>query len=215
MSTVAVEFDPFSDDYFNDPTEVYRRLRDEAPVYRNEHYGFYAYALRGPGAGLRLAGLLQRPRRRPVHAQAGPGDHPQLPHDHHDGPAEHDRFRKLVSRVFTLRAVTALEPMVREVIVTHLDRLDGRDDFDVVTDFSAPFPVEIIARMLGVPPSGASRCASGSTSACTARRARWSPPRSREASLASAMYFYELSVAKRQNPADDMLAPDPGHRRPR
>ena len=42
MSTVAVEFDPFSDDYFNDPTEVYRRLRDEAPVYHNEHYGFYA-----------------------------------------------------------------------------------------------------------------------------------------------------------------------------
>ena len=33
-----VEFDPFSDEYFNDPSETYRRLRDEAPVYYSEHY---------------------------------------------------------------------------------------------------------------------------------------------------------------------------------
>ena len=38
----AVEFDPFSDDFFNDPTETYRRLRDEAPVWFSEKYGFYA-----------------------------------------------------------------------------------------------------------------------------------------------------------------------------
>ena len=36
MTTTAVEFDPFSDEYFDDPTEVYRRLRDEAPVYFSE-----------------------------------------------------------------------------------------------------------------------------------------------------------------------------------
>ncbi len=42
MTTTAVEFDPFSDEYFDDPTEVYRRLRDEAPVYFSERYGFYA-----------------------------------------------------------------------------------------------------------------------------------------------------------------------------
>src|SRR5438045_9075418 len=50
MTTVAVEFDPFSDEYFNDPTEVYRRLRDEAPVYYSEKFGFYALS--------RLAGEL-------------------------------------------------------------------------------------------------------------------------------------------------------------
>src|SRR5437764_14414887 len=41
-TAAAVEFDPFSDTYFNDPSEVYRRLRDEAPVYFSERYGFYA-----------------------------------------------------------------------------------------------------------------------------------------------------------------------------
>jgi len=42
MTVTAVEFDPFSADFWDDPTEVYRRLRDEAPVYFNEQYGFYA-----------------------------------------------------------------------------------------------------------------------------------------------------------------------------
>src|SRR5262249_13192396 len=38
----SVEFDPFSDDFFNAPFNTYRRLRDEAPVYHNEQYGFWA-----------------------------------------------------------------------------------------------------------------------------------------------------------------------------
>ena len=66
-------------------------------------------------------------------------------------PPEHDRLRALVSRVFTPRAVTALEPMVREVITGFLDPLDEHGRFDLVADFSAYFPVEIISRMLGVP----------------------------------------------------------------
>ena len=41
-TAASVEFDPFSDEYFDDPTDVYRRLRDEAPVYFSERYGFYA-----------------------------------------------------------------------------------------------------------------------------------------------------------------------------
>src|SRR5205814_7331553 len=64
---------------------------------------------------------------------------------------EHDVFRALVSRVFTPRAITSLEPMIREVIGGYLDRVRDKDDFDAVADFSAPFPVEVIARMLGVP----------------------------------------------------------------
>jgi hypothetical protein len=49
----TVEFDRFSDVFFNDPFNTYRRLRDEAPVYHNEKYGFLgAVALRGRRAGV-------------------------------------------------------------------------------------------------------------------------------------------------------------------
>lgn len=41
-ATAPVEFDPFSNAFFEDPYEMYRRLRDEAPVYFSEKYGFYA-----------------------------------------------------------------------------------------------------------------------------------------------------------------------------
>src|SRR3546814_14415715 len=66
-------------------------------------------------------------------------------------PPEHDRFRALVSRVFTPRAVSALEPMIREVICGFLDELAERAPFDAVADFSALFPVEIISRMVRLP----------------------------------------------------------------
>ena len=66
-------------------------------------------------------------------------------------PPEHDRLRALVSRVFTPKAVTALEPMIREVICGFLEPLDDATEFDAVADFSANFPVEIISRLLGMP----------------------------------------------------------------
>jgi cytochrome P450 len=209
MSTVAVEFDPFSDEYFNDPTDVYRRLRDEAPVYHNERYGFYALS--------RFEDVVQAHRDWQGFSSAHGVDLSTLRQDPETirsfrmiimmDPPEHDRFRRLVSRVFTPRAVTALEPMVREVIVGQLDRLDGRDSFDVVTDFSAPFPVEIIARMLGVPPERSQQVREWIDISLHREHGQMEPPpEAREASLASGMYFYELSVAKRQSPADDMLS---------
>ena len=42
MSPGSIEFDPFSDTFFDDPSATYARLRDDAPVYLNEKYGFYA-----------------------------------------------------------------------------------------------------------------------------------------------------------------------------
>ena len=153
MTVNPVEFDPFSDEYFNDPTEVYRRLRDEAPVYYSEKYGFYALS--------RFADVLAAHRDWEGFSSAHGVDLSTLSKDPEliqvlrsiimMDPPEHDRLRALVSRVFTSRAVTALEPMIREVMCGFLDPLDGATEFDVVADFSGPFPVEIISRMLGVP----------------------------------------------------------------
>lgn len=42
MTVAELEFDPFSEDFFNGPYETYRRMREEAPVYYSERYDFYA-----------------------------------------------------------------------------------------------------------------------------------------------------------------------------
>ena len=42
MTTATVLFDPFSEDFFKNPYEIYRRMREEAPVYYSAEYDFYA-----------------------------------------------------------------------------------------------------------------------------------------------------------------------------
>jgi cytochrome P450 len=205
----AVEFDPFSDEYFNDPTEVYRRLRDEAPVYFNERYGFYALS--------RFADVLAAHRDWEGFSSAHGIDLATLSKDEEMvrgfrsiimmDPPEHDRLRALVSRVFTPRAVDALEPMIRDVIRGVLDGLDGATEFDAVADFSAPFPVEIIARMLGVPEGERQAIREGLDLSLHRERGQIDmTPEGMDAVVTMGAYYYELSVEKRKNPGADMIS---------
>ncbi len=149
---MAAEFDPFSDQYFNDPYDLYRRMRDEAPVFFSEQYGFWAL--------FRYEDVCQAHKEWQTFSSTHGVDlstlskPPELIRQLESiimmDPPEHDRLRALVSRAFTPRAVSALEPMIREVITGVLDACDD-DGFDAVPEFSGPFPVEIISRMLGVP----------------------------------------------------------------
>ncbi|MUM19070.1 cytochrome P450 [Mycobacterium sp. CBMA271] len=66
-------------------------------------------------------------------------------------PPEHTRFRKLVSKAFTPRAVSKLEDRVREVTVELLDGLEQGASADLLEDYASQLPVAIIAEMLGVP----------------------------------------------------------------
>ncbi len=66
-------------------------------------------------------------------------------------PPRHTRMRGLVLRAFTPRVVTALEPRIRELSRTLLDRIVERGTMDLVADYSAPLPMLVIAEMLGIP----------------------------------------------------------------
>jgi cytochrome P450 len=66
-------------------------------------------------------------------------------------PPKHTTLRKLVSRAFTTRRVSALEERIREVCAALLDAQAGAGSFDYVQDFSAIVPPTVISSMLGVP----------------------------------------------------------------
>jgi cytochrome P450 len=209
VTVTAVEFDPFSDEYFDDPTDVYRRLRDEAPVYFSERYGFYALS--------RFADVVAAHRDWRAFSSEHGVDLSSLTKDPElirslgmmimmDPPA-HERFRALVNRVFTPRAVTALEPMIREVITGLLDPLVGEPGFDIVQDFSAPFPVEVISRMLGVPEGERQKIRECIDLTLHRHPGEVDPtPEGQAAMLELAGYFSELTAEKRAHPADDMLS---------
>jgi len=67
-------------------------------------------------------------------------------------PPEHTRLRGVVSKAFTPRAIAELEDRITEIALGFLDRI-GDEPFDLVTEFAIPFPITVIAEMLGVDPA--------------------------------------------------------------
>jgi cytochrome P450 len=204
----TVEFDPFSDEFFDDPYDRYRLMRNEAPVSYNERYGFWAL--------FRYEDVCQAHKEWQTFSSAHGVDLSMLTKPVElisqmqliimQDPPEHDRMRALVSRVFTPRAVSALEPMIREVVSGVLDQCD-EEGFDAVADFSGPFPVEIISRMLGVPEADRQQIRHWLDLMLHREPGEMDPtPEGAAAALDSVVLFLDLVAHKRRHPGDDMIS---------
>src|SRR5439155_15055549 len=66
-------------------------------------------------------------------------------------PPDHAKFRQVVSKRFTPRAVQGWEPKVRRITSSVIDAAAQREEIDFVRDVSAPITIAVIALMLGVP----------------------------------------------------------------
>jgi cytochrome P450 len=208
VSRGPVEFDPYSEDFFCSPYETYRRMRDEAPVYYNAKYDFYAltryedvapaykdFETYSSAKGVTLDILKATELKMPVEKIIIMLDPPQ-----------HERMRKLVNRVFTPRAIAALEPMIRETIYDVVKTLDP-GSFDAVADFSALFPVEIITKMLGVPPEDRQQLRIWLDKGLEREPGSMSPsPEGVDAMMKSGGYYFELIQQRRAEPQDDMIS---------
>ncbi|EKF21229.1 cytochrome P450 family protein [Mycolicibacterium hassiacum DSM 44199] len=204
-----VEFDPFSEEFFNGPYETYRRLRDEAPVYYNAKWDFWAVSRfddvapatkdhetcsSAKGATL---DMVKAPE------QSIPVPKVIISMD----PPEHNRMRKLVSSVFTPRAVAELEGMVREKIYSLVERLDPEAGFDAVADFSAIFPNQVITTMLGVPEQDREQIRHWLDLLLERKPGQIHiTEEGYQASVATGMYYYDLVQKRRAAPQDDMIS---------
>jgi cytochrome P450 len=121
-------------------------------------------------------------------------------------PPEHQKMRKLVSSVFTPRAIASLEDMVREKIHDIIATLDPTS-FDIVADFSALFPVEIITAMLGVPVEDRQQIRIWNDLLLERKPGQIHiTEEGFEASVAVGMYYYGLVQRRREKPEDDMIS---------
>ena len=205
MARDVVEFDPFSETFFDDPYETYSWLRDNDPVHFNSHYGFYtlsrhADVVAAHSDPTRLVSSYGSTVEMLVKKQKIPSNMMIFL-----DPPEHTQVRRLVNQAFSRRTIEGLEPLVTGTITRCLDHLEGLDRFDVVTDFAALFPVEVISAMLGVPSSERQQLRHWTD---TFLYRRPGDPRTTqegmEAAIEMASYFLELARHKRKQP-DDMI----------
>lgn len=150
-----MEFDPYSREFFEDPWDMYRWLRDEAPCYENSDLGFWAVSryddcvdvLRDTATYTSTRGVSLDQLRSAAYSGLAAEGASVIMMD----PPAHEKMRKLVNRAFTPRRIAEWEPVVQSVIGRFLDDLGGAESFDAVRDISGPFPVEVICEILGVP----------------------------------------------------------------
>jgi cytochrome P450 len=146
-----VYYDPYNVNIDADPYPVYRRLREEAPLYYNEQHDFYA---------LSRFDDVDRALSEPKTYISGRGDVLEVIKSGIDippgtvifeDPPVHSTHRRLLSGVFTPRKVAALEPKIREFCARCLDPLVGAGRFDFVADIGAQVPMRTISMLLGIP----------------------------------------------------------------
>ena len=146
-----VYYDPYDVEIDADPYPVFRRLREEAPLYHNDKYDFYALSrfddverglvdretyISGRGAILELI---------KADIEMPPGV------ILFEDPPIHTMHRGLLSRVFTPKKMNALEPKIRELCAQSLDPLVGSGRFDFIRDLGAQMPMRVIGMLLGIP----------------------------------------------------------------
>jgi cytochrome P450 len=208
VSGGPVEFDPYSEDFFNSPFETYRRMRDEAPVYYNARHDFYALT-RYEDVAPAYKDHATYSSAKGITIDMMKASEPDLAAGKliimMDPPA-HERFRKLVNRVFTPRAVASLEEMVRETINKTVAQLDP-SSFDAVADFSALFPVEIITTMLGVPAQDRQQLRLWLDKSLEREHGSMGASKEAiEAGMQAGAYYYHLIQQRRAEPQDDMIS---------
>jgi cytochrome P450 len=146
-----VYYDPYSAEITANPYPVFRRLRQEAPLYYNEKYDFYALSRYDDVERGLIDWETYISGRGPIieliksNIQIPPGGLI------FEDPPVHTARRGLVSRVFTPRRMNALESKVREYCARCLDPLVGTGRFDFVADLGSQMPVRVIGMLLGIP----------------------------------------------------------------
>ncbi|MDF2584416.1 MAG: cytochrome [Mycobacterium sp.] len=205
MTTAELVFDPFSDEYFNNPFEIYRRMRTEAPLYYCPDRDFYALT-RHEDVAAALKDHEAFSSSRGCDLAMVQADEPPQKSIIFMDPPDHRHMRSLLNKAFTPRAVQAQKDTIVEQIDHYLSLITS-DDFDIVQDFSGPFPVEVITRMAGVEPEYRQMVRHWIDTSLSREPGQIGTSEAgMKANMDTAIYYYSLVQKRRENPTDDMIS---------
>ena len=147
-----IYYDPYNYEIDADPYPIWKRMRDEAPLYYNDSYDFYAVT--------RCADVREMSLDWHTYSSAygsvleiirNPAMLEQIRNMLFEDPPIHDVHRSILNRALTPRRVADLEPRVRQLCADFLDPFVGSGGFDFVQDFGMKLPMMVIGALLGVP----------------------------------------------------------------
>jgi hypothetical protein len=203
-----VRYNPYDYAMHDDPYPVYRRLRDEAPLYRNDELGFWALSRHDDVLrGFRDSALFSNAEGVSLDPSAsGPNAHKTMSFLAMD-PPRHGRMRGLVSRGFTPRRVADMEPRIRELTLLHLEPALAAGSFDFVADLAGKLPMDVVSEMMGVP--RADRDELRRLADLVMHREEGVhdvPPAGAEAALTLVGYYVDMVAERRRQRRDDLTS---------
>jgi cytochrome P450 len=208
VDTSDLILDPYDYDFHEDPYPYYRRLRDEAPLYRNDELNFWALSRHSDVlAGFRNSTALSNKYGVSLDPISRNSDaHKVMSFLALDDPA-HLRLRTLVSKGFTPRRIRELEPRVTEIAVQHLDAALQSESFDYVDDFAGKLPMDVISELMGVPEPDRARIRALADGVMHREDGVSDVPgEAMQASADLLVYYADMVTQRRKQPSDDLTS---------
>lgn len=151
LGKAPVNWDPYNPAYFADPYPVLKRLREDAPLYYNEQYDFYAVSryedcievLGNRNDYISKHGGVIEVMKAGIEVPSGMFIYEDAP--------KHTAHRRFFTKVFTPKHVAALDSQVRDFCVKALDPLVGGKEIDFIEHLGAEMPMRVIGMLLGMP----------------------------------------------------------------
>ena len=211
VDTSDLVLDPYDYDFHEDPYPYYKRLRDEAPLYRNEDLGFWALSRhRDVLQGFRNSTTLSNKFGVSLDpASRGPHASKTMSFLAMDDPA-HLRLRTLVSMGFTPRRIRELEARVTGIARRHLDVMLEKarsGTVDYVDEFAGKLPTDVISELMGVPEKDRDQVRAWADGVMHRDEGVTDvPPTAIEASINLIVYYQEMVAERRQKLTDDLTS---------
>ena len=203
--TTELYYDPYDSEIDDNPYPVWKRMREEAPLYYNEKYNFYALSRYDDVA-------------RELHNwetyRSGRGTTADILFNNievppgillFEDPPLHDLHRRLLSRVFTPRRMLAVESLVREFCTSELDPLVGAGGFDFIADLGAVLPMRTIGYLLGIPEEHQAGIRDRNGAALDVARGRAPGEVGQKIFEKSIAMFAEFIEYRADHPSDDLM----------
>ncbi len=202
-ATQNVYFDPYDVAINADPYPTFARLREEAPLYYNEQFDFYALsrfsdvnkALIDHETFSSARGAIVELIKADIEIPSGALIF--------EDPPIHTAHRKLLSRMFTPHKINALEPEIRKFCAQSLDAVAGAERFDIIKDFGAIMPMRVISALLGIPEEDQEKIRDHGNAQMRTEAGK--PMKAAEEGLVDGSIFEAYIDWRKDNPSDDIM----------